>query len=43
MITITSDQAITFLGQKDAQDFDNSLLLEYQYSIDQLYIITLQL
>ena len=36
MTTNTSDQAITFLGQKDAQDFDNSLFFEYQYSIDQL-------
>ncbi len=27
---------ISFLNQKDAQDFDNALFYEYKYSIDQL-------
>ena len=31
-----SQSMISYLNQKDAQEFDNSLFNEYQYSVDQL-------
>lgn len=32
----TSTEQVSYLNQEAAQQFDNSLFFEYQYSIDQL-------